>query len=61
MSIKMLLRLLRSPVFFLVKSKWVERNEPLMIVDTGSDLKHLLRREGNEKAEYVLVGFRVNP
>ena len=47
-----------KPLFFLVKGRWVERNEPLMVIDIGDDLKYLLRRPGNEKAEYVLIGFR---
>lgn len=61
MSLKTLLSLFRKPVFFLVKFKWIERNEPLMVVDMGSNLKSLLNRKGNECAEYIIIGFKVRP
>jgi hypothetical protein len=59
MRLKYLLELLRNPLFFLVRGQWIERNEPLIIVDVTTDLKSTLKRPGNENAEYVLIGFKV--
>lgn len=58
---KLLLKMLRRPVFFLVKKPWIERNEPLVVVDMtqDQDLEWCLKRPGNEKAQYILVGFEV--
>lgn len=47
-------------MFFLVKGRWVERNEPLIVVDVTCDLNETLKRPGNEIADYVLIGFRIN-
>ena len=54
---------LGKPVFFLVSSQWIERNEPLRVIDITSyeDLKYTLKRKGNERAEYVMLGFKVRP
>ncbi len=59
MSLKLFLKLFRKPLFFLVKGTWIERNEPLIVLDVSPDLKTALNRKGNEKAEYVLIGFKL--
>jgi len=52
-------KLFKRPLLFLLKPEWIERNEKLIVVDVGSDLRGLLRRPGNEGARYVLLGFEI--
>lgn len=60
MKFKDLLRLLRNPVFVFVRTPWIERGELLHVVDICDSLDGL-KRKGNEKTQYVLIGFKVNP
>jgi hypothetical protein len=59
MKLKMFLELFRKPYFFLIKGKLIERNFPITLVDVGTDLNYLLKRKGNEEANYVFIGFKV--
>lgn len=52
-------RIFKRPLFLLVKPMWIERNEPLTVLDVSSDLKGMLARKGNEDGHYVLIGFDV--
>lgn len=60
MKLRAFLQLLRNPIFFLVRGQWIERNEPLIVIDVSDHLdKHWLARKGNEKAEYIMIGFKL--
>lgn len=59
MSIKQVGKILKNPLFFLVRGKWIERNEPLIVLDVSEDLDSALKRVWNEDADYVLIGFRI--
>ncbi len=52
-----------KPVLFLVRTRLIERNENIQVVDitTFAGFKYTLTRKGNEKADYVMLGFRLKP
>ena len=45
-----------QPVFFAIRAS--DRNSPLTVLDCSTGLE-FLKRNGNEKADYVMIGFRL--